>query len=389
MKLISGLIIFTGVGICRGNPEALTNTVHADVAVFSASRAVDAMVDMANVVRESEKFLFDDETLEAAAKSIAANASTYGKIIQHDGKKALDTLESARSSYKLARLTVTRMLNTLKYDAEFTKELMETVPTGPLTMNERGALNAALKLVVGTLTQAQKDSMQQGAHLAAINASMVNVSKTLETVLSRFEQAKLEASSYMESRIVTWRAAWYAGCVASIAFPPALPACYALAAGIIEGKVVPEIKAELTGITTQYGEFADVFKSLQNSSNILQNRTHRGMEVLESFTKTVGAAKDDVSQATSVSLGSKIIRDMFLVKLDFLITTCNTVLAGFEKKFNTKMRGAPRKLRESTVDEQFMYMAKDQARKYAIALLKNSTKYQTTNLGPRPKTPRH
>jgi len=49
----------------------------------------------------------------------------------------------------------------------------------------------------------------------------------------------------MESEIKALRTKAYAGCVASVVFPPAIPVCYATAIGIVEGKQVPAMRNAL------------------------------------------------------------------------------------------------------------------------------------------------
>lgn len=79
-----------------------------------------------------------------------------------------------------------------------------------------------------------------------------------------------DKDGWLSDQIDKLRTAAYAGCVASAVFPPAIPVCYGIAVGVIEGKKVPEMKQALQKTKDGLNKLASSFDSLSQKSDNLR-----------------------------------------------------------------------------------------------------------------------
>ena len=114
---------------------------------------------------------------------------------------------------------------------------------------------------VDVLIQALDDGISKcdvaNAKLDSLTVALKALEARLEGLSTFIIDQKENQTGYFQSKIEEARAKAYGGCVVSaIGGPAAVAACYSIALGVIEGKVVPEIKAEMDRFSNSIDELA-------------------------------------------------------------------------------------------------------------------------------------
>mmetsp|Transcript_24857 Transcript_24857/g.53591 ORF Transcript_24857/g.53591 Transcript_24857/m.53591 type:complete len:316 (-) Transcript_24857:31-978(-) len=302
-------------------------------------------------------------------------------LIGEDGEKALGNLTTARYKYKVIHLSVTAMLTGLKMNVQNAKVLMEMVPSGPLTAAELGVLSACLDILIKSSKEVVESSNKQVEYLAEVSGIMLNMEYTMRTLASRFEAAKEETSSYMAAKIKELRTVVYASCVAGIVFPPAMAACHAIALGIVEGELIPNLKAELDASHNSLQQFSTHFETLGNLSSALEQDVVSKISTLSGFTSELTSAHTLASNTEVVLLVDADVRALCLKKLQMLIELCDSVL----DKFTARMNAFKRAVRKTSLpgsstsgktewEKMFIDMAITQAIENSERVWKTTTK---------------
>lgn len=80
-----------------------------------------------------------------------------------------------------------------------------------------------------------------------------------------------EDSAMYKNEIDSLRTKAYAGCVACVIFPPSCIACYSIAAGLLEGKYIPELKQQCADLQADGQEVLNVMQNLATQGTLIQN----------------------------------------------------------------------------------------------------------------------
>jgi len=126
-------------------------------------------------------------------------------------------------------------------------------------------------------------------------------------------------SSYFEGKVAKIRTDAYAGAVSGICGGPfGLIISYSIAAGIVEGQLIPELKKKLESVKNYYTNL----QSTVDQTNAAINGTK---EKLEAEVKSIGVMKGQ-TEATKFDIKELDSEDMkeFVVKdVNILIAQCN------------------------------------------------------------------
>jgi len=137
-----------------------------------------------------------------------------------------------------------------------------------------------------------------------------------------------EDSAKYKAKIEELRAKAYGGCAACVVFPPSCIPCYATAAGLLEGKYIPELKQQCQDLQNQGQQVINVMQNLSTSAETIRKGAEDESQSLKLYSGQMQSQCDNITrfqQMTSLS-NPKIIWDLIKKHLQETVTDCDTLL---------------------------------------------------------------
>jgi len=329
-------------------PRALRAAMVPDP-ITIASDAVAALSDLTGVLSCQGDYdcvltnLVDDELIRRASGYIADCSSKFEDITGTKGFTALPLLESYGAMFRQWNRTVVHLVETLEKDVNKIHRLMNQVPGGPITQNERAALASSFGILSETLTtcSAISDGLVDQLRIIALN--MVDLNAALSTLGDRFTQARDTQSEYMQGRIAGFHRASHLKCRYDDDYDGEVDvACLAARDTVLNSLFIPGIQDELDAASKMMSDFTAQFqakgftqtkgfRTLQALSGRLGKDTSTKVASLLDFQDEVHKVSVRVATTQKYSTIDVAKIKVYLGKLEELKQECTGALESFPR----------------------------------------------------------
>jgi hemolysin E len=182
-------------------------------------------------------------------------------------------------------------------------------------------------LVITTLDEGISAMALAVAALEKVSGNFNDAYGKLGTLKSQLETDFSENSSWYDQAVDKIRKEAYAGAAAGAVLGPfGLVIAYSIAAGVVEGKLIPELNAKLAGIKKY---FEDLKKTIQGSQTDITSTKAKLQEESDTIRKLQTSAK---VTKTVVELLPLALKKQILEKVNALMKSCNDYQVRHGKK---------------------------------------------------------
>lgn len=144
-------------------------------------------------------------------------------------------------------------------------------------------------------------------------------------------QANSDTNSAMfKKQIADLRAKVYGGCAACVVFPPSCIACYGIAAGVLEGKCIPDLKKEAAAMVAESTQVIGYMNSFATQATTLQKGVTAESKNLGKFSKSMTTEFNSFSTFENDLEKGFNVNALFILINNHLADTkqaCDTILS--------------------------------------------------------------
>merc|ERR1711879_926633 len=126
---------------------------------------------------------------------------------------------------------------------------------------EKSIYQAAINVLVNTLKSGNENCAQVRDKLYGLSSTLTKIDTTMKATSEALKETAKGKSKEFNDWKNSMRAKVYGGCTASILFPPAVAACYAIGAGVLESEIA-KYKRETEAFVNDFNRWAETFSDM-------------------------------------------------------------------------------------------------------------------------------
>mmetsp|Transcript_81 Transcript_81/g.194 ORF Transcript_81/g.194 Transcript_81/m.194 type:complete len:356 (-) Transcript_81:48-1115(-) len=331
---LSALCMLFSLSKC-GASEALAIAPEVEIAVDDS---IDGIFNVIDTLKLYEGIYHTDVALKDNLSKVISEYDGFGSST--GGKMAADALETLTKNldrYYAVNQTVNELAFLIKTNSANTLASLELIsdasPNDKIMQNFLRVLDLLKRTVDGVVNE---------VHIVEVNLEYVFTNMSQLNIEFQLIAQKMTAESLKESNKL-WqihedlRKNVYLGCLAGLASGPfaifVLPACYATAAGVVEGKYTQELYQELEAVKSKFNMMSGLMQTLAIISTAVRASIAVRRENLGVFGVQLDSAKNFLENRVDETNIERIIRQKRIIvkKLERLENACDELLGVFRR----------------------------------------------------------
>lgn len=194
-----------------------------------------------------------------------------------------------------------------------------------LTGRSKMIYTAAIKVLVNTLKSGNDNCAQVQDKLYTLSSQLITIETKMKATAERLRETAAGKSKEFNEWKSDMRAKVYGGCAASILFPPAVVACYAIGAGVLESEIA-KYKRETEAFVKDFNRWAETFTDMSTMASQASTVSKKWYGKVTDFKNVIQNQYDLIEGTQDYLYISHDMRQMVSDDLVILIEECDKII---------------------------------------------------------------
>mmetsp|Transcript_36482 Transcript_36482/g.58750 ORF Transcript_36482/g.58750 Transcript_36482/m.58750 type:complete len:367 (-) Transcript_36482:84-1184(-) len=341
LKIISLVIAcLVSTLACEGSKAvALTSEPDVEVALNNSLGELSALIE--SLKKFGDIFSYNSQ-LEDDLDGILSSSGAFLSVGGDLAKNSLRTLTRNLDEYYSVNLSVHKTVYIIKTSSEDVRDYLSLIDDANVIDANMYDFIDSLEILTEGVSGASVEVTNAESRLEYIYTNMSQLDIDFQLLAKSFTEESLKESDKLYEIHADLRRKVYLSCIATAVLLFLniflVPACYATAAGVVEGVFTKALEEELNVVNKTFSSLSNTMTSLGDISTDVRESVKVRRENLSIFAVELESARLFLAKRVDLTKMDKIVRQkrIILMKLDRLEQACEELLVIFRKGIERK-----------------------------------------------------